>query len=620
MSTVTSGLDPISQDWVQKFHFENKVDLSLQSTEKGESGKIEIDEIPTQMPSTNTKSGGDSYLQSILSSNNVATNNTSGTTTSTTTSTTASNITATCTNGPACVCYKCQRQRRRAGIAKVVGSPSGISSISTRTTSTDNTNNTSNTSNTSDGINNKSASFYSTTSTVKTTNTASSTASPTSTSPSPHSSVTNLHSISNPVSPSTPIPSPQQAPKRANTLRKTPTLRSYEMHMPKPTYSQDDSIYRVNDPRSSKDDEVANGIDEKGISNSEQYTKEGYKISWKEDETGDDILPSLVTFHTIFEEKGDDSPDGLSDLLEQRARQLRDQKLREQEKALFPNQHEIPELPPRLKECLTLSYRTGPKHNPLTLYHTMKMQTQKERLQAYGLAFKHCVHADSGLRNFVKKERGAPVRESSKLIQPVKKPTHVKRSLLHPLGARKNKLLGEHDMIWSASSDNLVPLQKRSIEISAPILISAAPIDVIAATQTLVPNAYLNNDPQNENNNSRPYEHIDIPSRPRATDAPNFKDTSSISSTESYNKNKRPNRLFSSLGRKTSVKSQHSIKETSIQSIDNHPEYERVLDELCRILPHINRQLLSPYVLEANGDYMAALQLCRAAVMSGKLS
>jgi hypothetical protein len=154
------------------------------------------------------------------------------------------------------------------------------------------------------------------------------------------------------------------------------------MHMPKPTYSQDDSIYRVNDPRSNKDEQMA--VDEGRALKSAQYTKEGYKISWKEDETGDDILPSLVTFHTIFEEKGDDSPDGLSDLLEQRARQLRDQKLREKEEALFPNQHEIPELPPRLQECLTLSYRSGPKHNALTLYHTMKMQTQKERLQAYG--------------------------------------------------------------------------------------------------------------------------------------------------------------------------------------------------------------------------------------------
>jgi hypothetical protein len=138
-----------------------------------------------------------------------------------------------------------------------------------------------------------------------------------------------------------------------------------------------------------------------------------------------------------------------------------------------------------------------------------------------GLAFRHCVNADSGLRNFIKKERGAPVRESSKLIQPVKRPTHVKRSLLHPLGARKNKFLGEHDMIWSASSDNLVPLQKKSIEISGPILISASPTDVVAATQAIVPNAHMNNDTQSNNNSSKPYEYIDIPGRPRATDAPN---------------------------------------------------------------------------------------------------
>ncbi|KAG1249578.1 hypothetical protein G6F68_013247 [Rhizopus microsporus] len=42
-------------------------------------------------------------------------------------------------------------------------------------------------------------------------------------------------------------------------------------------------------------------------------------------------------------------------------------------------------LPPRLSDCLTPSYRHGPKHNPLTLYHTMKMKTGQERTQAYAL-------------------------------------------------------------------------------------------------------------------------------------------------------------------------------------------------------------------------------------------
>jgi hypothetical protein len=45
-----------------------------------------------------------------------------------------------------------------------------------------------------------------------------------------------------------------------------------------------------------------------------------------------------------------------------------------------------------------------------------------------------------------------------------------------------------------------------------------------------------------------------------------------------------------------------------------------VLDDLCRILPHIDRAQLSPYVYEANNDYMMALQLCKSAVISGKLS
>lgn len=45
-----------------------------------------------------------------------------------------------------------------------------------------------------------------------------------------------------------------------------------------------------------------------------------------------------------------------------------------------------------------------------------------------------------------------------------------------------------------------------------------------------------------------------------------------------------------------------------------------MLDDLCRILPHIERSQLAPYVHESNNDYIVALQLCKAAVISGKLS
>lgn len=57
-----------------------------------------------------------------------------------------------------------------------------------------------------------------------------------------------------------------------------------------------------------------------------------------------------------------------------------------------------------------------------------------------------------------------------------------------------------------------------------------------------------------------------------------------------------------------------------IDSGNESQNHEKVLDDLCRILPHIDRTQLSPYVYEANNDYMTALKLCKAAVIKGKLS
>ncbi|KAG2237959.1 hypothetical protein INT48_002520 [Thamnidium elegans] len=112
----------------------------------------------------------------------------------------------------------------------------------------------------------------------------------------------------------------------------------------------------------------------------------------------------------------------------------------------------------------------------------------------------------------------------------------------------------------------------------------------------------------------------------------NMKNNSSVSSSESASgapvkiKKSRPGRLFSSLGRKTSMRSYGSNKEPSIRSLEKidsgneSQSHEKVLDDLCHILPHINRAQLVPYVYEANNDYMTALQLCKAAVIKGKLS
>ncbi|GAA5800107.1 hypothetical protein HPULCUR_005529 [Helicostylum pulchrum] len=240
----------------------------------------------------------------------------------------------TCTGSETCACYKCQRQRRRAGInrnapvnsqpinSQLVSSPSVISQPNTP---------------------NRAA-----------------TESPISSTCSNNSST---------------MVSPQpKSLKRSSTLRKTPTLRSYERHMPKPAYAQKDSIYRI-EVEESKEDKKAKA------NNTKSLQKDSYTMAWNEDETGDDLLSSLVTFQTIFEEKVDGN-EGLSDLLEQRTKELKYQKLREQQDSLRSKSTE-PDLPPRQPDCLTLSYRNGPRHNPLTLYHTMKMHGEQERMCAY---------------------------------------------------------------------------------------------------------------------------------------------------------------------------------------------------------------------------------------------
>lgn len=145
--------------------------------------------------------------------------------------------------------------------------------------------------------------------------------------------------------------------------------------MPKPAYSQEDSIYRFDDSRGENRHTEA-----KKDLNDILEEKDNYKVSWREEGTGDDLLTSLVTFQTIFEEKGNEN-EGLSDLLEQKAKELKYQKIRERQDALSPKKQD--DLPPRRSDCLTLSYRQGPKHHALTLFHTMKLKNEKERKQAY---------------------------------------------------------------------------------------------------------------------------------------------------------------------------------------------------------------------------------------------
>ncbi|KAK4510737.1 uncharacterized protein ATC70_005170 [Mucor velutinosus] len=642
--TTAINSDVSTQDWVKKFHFENKVDLNLQAAADNESTKIEVDEIPAIMNNNTTtmNSSSDSYLQSILSSASPS-------------QAAANNSSTACTGSQACACYKCQRQRRRAGVSRTA-TPATVKpppDVYTPLKKIESASNANNLSNRSTQAKSSSSSTCSSSPLEMTPPAITTTVSPPAPSP-----VASAKAPTSPpsASPVTPKQQQTQKPKRSSTLRKTPTLKSYEKHMPRPAYAQQDSIYRIEQDESEKKEET----NQKRTTVStnellEKATQDNYQISWKDEGTGDDLLTSLVTFQTIFEEKAVNENEGLSDLLEQRTKELKSQKLMQR----HTTKDEDEELPPRLSDCLTLSHRNGPRHNPLTLYHTMKMNGEKERMHAYNVAFQHCINANSGMRAWIKRSRVAPTRENSKLMQSTnagRKPT-IKRSLLHPLASRKNKMAGDELLIYSASSENLSirsAASKKSIEmISAPMpLIQPQQddqiTDIISAAHALLPNRQFSTNTTAQEKKI-PYEHIDTPSRPcqvttvtttpTCTSLPEFKDNSSISSSESANggsqtshklKKSRPGRLFSSLGRKTSMRSysSNSNKASSIRSLEKIDsgnestlsQEKVVLDDLCRILPHIERSQLLPYVQEANCDYMKALQLCKSAVISGKLS
>ncbi|GAN09266.1 hypothetical protein MAM1_0255c08791 [Mucor ambiguus] len=650
--TTTINSDVSTQDWVKKFHFENKVDLNLQTAVDNESTKIEVDEIPAMMNNNTTamNNSSDSYLQSILSSS------------ASPSQAAANNSSTACTGSQTCACYKCQRQRRRAGVSRTATPPTVMKSkaspdVYTPLKKIENTSNANNLSNRSTEAKPSSSSTFSSSPspTAMTPPTITTIVSPPTPSPSPSPAVS--IKAPTPTSPVSPKQQQQtQKPKRSSTLRKTPTLKSYERHMPRPAYAQQDSIYRIEQDDLEKREET-NRKTTTSTTNEllEKAAQDNYQISWKDEGTGDDLLTSLVTFQTIFEEKAVNENEGLSDLLEQRTKELQSQKLMQH----HITKEEDEELPPRLSDCLTMSHRNGPRHNPLTLYHTMKMNGEKERMNAYNIAFQHCIHANSGMRAWIKRSRVAPTRENSKLVQSAtagRRPT-IKRSLLHPLASRKNKVAGDELLVYSASSENLSirsATSKKSIEmISAPILLIQPQqddqiTDIISTAHALLPNRQFSTNTTTQQNKV-PYEHIDTPSRPRqnttvtttltSTSLSEFKDSSSISSSESANggsqtssklKKSRPGRLFSSLGRKTSMRS-HSINSNkassirSLEKIDSGNEStlsqeKVVLDDLCRILPHLERSQLLPYVQEANCDYMKALQLCKSAVISGKLT
>lgn len=177
--------------------------------------------------------------------------------------------------------------------------------------------------------------------------------------------------------------------KNSITKRKVPTQESYERHLPRPSYSPEDSIYRVPSVKSGQG-RYHQRQQQQQQQEHQQYqhdekTEHDYKISWKDDSTGDDLLDSIKTFQDIFAAQPEDKSTGLSDLLETRAHQLKQERSMQQ---LAPRNNENDPPPEHIIRnrhgCYTMSCRKGGPHRALTLYHTMKMNDASQRMAAYG--------------------------------------------------------------------------------------------------------------------------------------------------------------------------------------------------------------------------------------------
>ncbi|KAI8068741.1 hypothetical protein BC940DRAFT_298926 [Gongronella butleri] len=611
-TTTTTDMNALADEWVKKLQFEKRVDLNLQLTVPGESSKVQVNNLPpldlpsmsdqqdltalfnkekptphlpVTPPATTPAPGSttDSYLQSIVSSPKPA----------------GGSAASNCLGNSDCTCYKCKRQRRRAGSRARPGNDAMPSQQGT--------------------------------SVSRSPSPTRMTASPAPMSPAPPTPPAHQVVPTTPAMPATPpieppaTPTPTLKRKDSFVLRKKPSIAAYEKHLPRPTYSEQESIYGTAMRKQSA------GNDNQPRHDLEMYSKDTYEISWQEDETGEDILAPLRTFQSIFDEKPVGN-DGLSDLLEHRTKELKQEMIRQQEIAEQQDQIDPQSLrPPPRPDCRTRSYRNGPEHRHLTLYHTMKMQDAAERMMAYRKALEHCVCADSGLAAWLDKHQAdEPPRTSATYDRAMsfsqRKPS---KRLLLPLVGRKQRAATE-DM-WHRTT-------KLASATSTNVATHASnPADVLSAADALMPVtssvslhqslSKVNVHQHHQQHAAKPYDHVDTPSRPlqRARSSIDERSITSVDS-ESNKSSGRTGKLWSSLGRKASSRlkshnapaSHHSDK-TSETIHESNETFEKALDDLCEIMSHVDRAVLRSYLENANGDYIKTLSVIRADVTAGKL-
>ncbi|KAI7885677.1 hypothetical protein K492DRAFT_203872 [Lichtheimia hyalospora FSU 10163] len=342
----------------------------------------------------------------------------------------------------------------------------------------------------------------------------------------------------------------QQQYKRSMLQRKRPTIHSYNKHLPRPPYAPNDSIYRAHMKPATEATQRQPTTYTEHCSGKNSPSND---TRWFDDSSNVDLVLSFMVFDTIVADQPDDSIFGLTDLIEERTKQLHDSLLdTAEDKGEEENRHDdnggtqglatataasssaSQSSPPpttttttiickkQQHQCHTLSSRQGPTHHPLTLFHTMKLVNSKERLETFAIAYDHCVRANSGLTDWIKKRSGPPEILCSYTPRHVawRRPHHKRFGFLpSKLSTRDD---GTEEMMAKISSYMPTmhnPYNRHLHDTAITATDRSAPTDLLSAAYALLPNT--SSDIRHTSMNriqhgmsKRSYDHIDTPGRP----------------------------------------------------------------------------------------------------------
>ncbi|OZJ02341.1 hypothetical protein BZG36_04381 [Bifiguratus adelaidae] len=416
---------------------------------------------------------------------------------------------------------------------------------------------------------------------------------------------------------------------RTGTLRKRP--KAYK------AASKDESIY----PLSTQASKSGNGQrDQKPSIEVISGKDDGYRFDWQDD-TGDSLLDPIHRLRSILDSDNHAGTEGLSDIVESGIQQdIINKKMQAQQQTAVSTPVV---LPPRL-DVLTGAYRNGVEHRPLTLFHTMKMKSARQRALAYEQGFHHCINARSGLQEwlhrpsakespaFLADDRFARVphrahREKTSFGNKLRSFATPQSSSSKLMKLKQNNR-SNTDQPWAnLSTDTLSPTNTSSTNLSPTDFDNAnlsPSSNRLKVTSSKAPwNA-------KRNMNRAQTSPSVIPPRPMQGQMRSASAQSNPTNARCHDRDDSP--IDSVL-----VTPRDSIVESSMISYSSDPEDhqrayspmadngsmlsvdEQTLNDLCAILPMHSRPLLADYLMRANGDYTVAIALCMQDANEGRL-